>query len=180
MFQCIHCQRQFSKKFSLQRHNKICEGKNYSCSRCFKTFPYKNICLKHEKTCIGQPICKICGCKYSCKFSLERHEKKCDDKQYSCNSCQVTFRRIRDWRNHTKTCLKCKICQTKCQSQEDLDQHISNHVQKCRKAKRALKRAVTTLRATHKNKRATIQLGEFFLLCYYFTRFHKSLQEIYR
>ncbi|XP_025414830.1 uncharacterized protein LOC112686656 isoform X2 [Sipha flava] len=49
MFKCVQCNRMFSSKDNLVRHNKIHKNVQFTCEICFKTFARKDNLAKHTK-----------------------------------------------------------------------------------------------------------------------------------
>ena len=51
-FSCTHCDKSFSDKAHLTRHERLHNGvKPFSCKTCMKLFADKSHCLKHERNC---------------------------------------------------------------------------------------------------------------------------------
>jgi uncharacterized Zn-finger protein len=53
MFKCVQCNRMFSSKDNLVRHNKIHKNVQFTCEICFKTFARKDNLAKHTKNMHG-------------------------------------------------------------------------------------------------------------------------------
>ena len=51
-FECIQCNRTFTRKEDLLRHKKSIHDKlSYTCGRCFKTFSRADVLKRHQKSC---------------------------------------------------------------------------------------------------------------------------------
>ena len=53
--ECEKCGEEFKSKFNLQRHSKICRGREYECLDCDKKFKTSYGRSKHEKVCTARP-----------------------------------------------------------------------------------------------------------------------------
>ncbi|BFZ00059.1 hypothetical protein BsWGS_03098 [Bradybaena similaris] len=105
------CGKSFNSKFKYQRHLAVhMKPNNFKCKFCPSTFNrvdhLKNHLLVHDGN-RGEFTCSICGKSYlyktSLTFHMARHEAEEGDS------------------------LRCLVCNTKCESKEDLRLHVNTH-----------------------------------------------------
>ena len=75
-YRCSSCEKTFSKKGSLRRHQNIHNGiKPYSCKLCSTSFFRKFNLKRHEQTCTKTESCNQCNYKAPQPCSLTAHKK---------------------------------------------------------------------------------------------------------
>ncbi|XP_063701216.1 zinc finger protein 780B-like [Culicoides brevitarsis] len=75
-FQCQRCLKCLGSKFSLDRHNKICDAriKKLTCKQCGKYYKLQKQLSRHINEAHGVPIpCEKCGKPFSRKSNKDRH-----------------------------------------------------------------------------------------------------------
>ena len=130
-FSCYVCEKPFARKDILIEHERIHTGeKPYSCDICTKTFSKKIDMIVHTRVHTGEKpyTCDICQMSYCTSSHLSRHQKtqrhlnklksaivdsgndltvqkdiNKNEKQYSCDLCQKSFKTSSHLSRHNKS-----------------------------------------------------------------------------
>lgn len=103
-YHCKICDKNFTKQFSLNRHNQMHNGdKPHKCNVCRKAFIQKTDMMRHETT-HSETLsfqCSLCEKKFKTKKNLNCHLiTHSTDRPFKCNYCEKDFRVKRLWRFH--------------------------------------------------------------------------------
>ncbi|XP_060064955.1 uncharacterized protein LOC132545298 [Ylistrum balloti] len=138
IFQCLTCQKSFSRKDSLQRHILKCcpeDAEQYSvfiCGKCQKTFATKLGCENHETHC-RQKMCKQCHSVFASENLFLAH--KCHSKtepsrgggvKYNCSQCPKSFSNLNYLKQHLQIHeggYICQLCGRKLKTKEEKEEH---------------------------------------------------------
>ena len=101
-FQCLYCQKTFTRKDSLQRHLLLhTQLQQFACDRCDKTFTRKDLFDAHTRLHNTPKFkCDKCDKTFTRKSNLENHMKR-HDTQYNCNICRKVFYRRDVFEQHS-------------------------------------------------------------------------------
>ncbi|KAG1658842.1 Zinc finger protein 16 [Nymphon striatum] len=119
-YQCAHCNQAFTRKDNLGRHLRIHNSMIY--------FAFQ-VCKMASSSLL---ICRICGNKFSHRWSLVRHEKAHTSDTHSCDECAKVFKSkealSRHKRNHaTPGNFLCSKCGLVFQRKDKLSDHEKTH-----------------------------------------------------
>ncbi|KAM4029927.1 uncharacterized protein ACNLHF_022150 [Anomaloglossus baeobatrachus] len=121
-FSCSKCGKCFTRKSSLNIHQKTHTGKKpFSCPECGKCFTQKITLANHQKYHTGEKpfSCSECGKCFIQKSDLVRHQRcHTGEKPFSCSECGKCFIQksafVRHQRFHTVekpfSCSECEKC----------------------------------------------------------------------
>ncbi|XP_069463046.1 zinc finger protein 510-like isoform X2 [Ambystoma mexicanum] len=133
---CNECEKCFSLKGCLMRHQKIHEGlKPYACSECEKSFAQKGDLTIHKRTHTGEKpyTCNYCQKSFSRKGNLNQHKRThTGERPYKCSQCEKIFSRKgrlhEHQRKHTgEKPYKCTLCEKRFCQKDSLSKHIRMH-----------------------------------------------------
>ena len=101
-FQCLYCQKTFTRKDSLQRHLLLhTKLHQFTCDKCDKTFTRKDLFDAHTRHHNAPKFkCDKCDKTFTTKSNLENHMKR-HDTQFNCNVCGKVFYRRDVFEQHT-------------------------------------------------------------------------------
>ncbi|KAJ8048069.1 hypothetical protein HOLleu_00237 [Holothuria leucospilota] len=148
-FKCQYCNKGFSRKYCVLRHEKKHRGEVYKCRYCEKVYTDPSTRVRHEKM---HPedihVCQYCGKKVRSRVRLLEHEtshsvetqkskegvkeEESDDEQsFCCQLCGKHFADMIRLRRHVKrhTTERPFICQT-CGKDFKYKTHLKGHVQR--------------------------------------------------
>ena len=77
-FQCVQCNKSFTKKQYLKKHMIIHTGERpYKCNRCSKDFVEKGKLVRHQKVHTGEKShqCSHCRKSFAAKYNLGAHQR---------------------------------------------------------------------------------------------------------
>ena len=108
-FVCDYCDKQFSSKRSLDRHNQEyhVNPHSFTCDLCNKSFRRKEHLSNHLKTkgCLNNQRpsfeCNFCKKNFSSAEKLKSHIHKNCPKRYFCNICLKFFGKAKDFQSHS-------------------------------------------------------------------------------
>lgn len=137
-FECLHCDKKFGAKVSLQRHLKHHEGPqkfNCFCGRSFKTLRAIKIhrIKQHGSDRLVEKSFECNTCPYAAKFEylLKRHVLT-HMKFFTCDHCGQKYAKEKQLKEHLTKCRKlldfsCKFCPKNFQNFKTLNQHLKSH-----------------------------------------------------
>ncbi|XP_073459465.1 PR domain zinc finger protein 5 isoform X4 [Aquarana catesbeiana] len=128
-------------------HQKPSEEKEFKCRNCGKKFPVKQALQRHVLQCSENIIsgdtsgtyqCSVCNTSFGSALSFEQHKEACKgDVRFICkaDSCGKRFRSKDTLKKHkenvhTGNCKKklmCTVCNKKCSSSINLQEHRKTH-----------------------------------------------------
>ena len=80
LIKCLGCSRQYSSKFTMQRHYQIVHlNEKFQCDKCDKSFTDSR-CLRDHQRSQHMGVfyrCEPCGKQFNIEISYTRHAKKC-------------------------------------------------------------------------------------------------------
>ncbi|XP_053559578.1 PR domain zinc finger protein 5 [Bombina bombina] len=149
---CPHCESSFPSQEILAEHlqalhQKPSEEKEFKCRNCGKKFPVKQALQRHVLQCTenissgdtsGSYQCSVCNTSFGSAQSFEQHKDACKvDARFICkaDSCGKKFRSKDTLKKHkenvhagnSKKKLMCSICNKKCSSSVNLQEHRKVH-----------------------------------------------------
>ncbi|KAL5278007.1 hypothetical protein ACFFRR_002947 [Megaselia abdita] len=144
VFQCQHCNKNFSTKTNLVRHEHIHTGsKKFQCKICGNCFTQSGSLKQHMYIHTGERpfVCKDCGRSFtqskSLKFHMRRHT---GEKPFSCDFCNITFRQRDGLKRHVAVKHNklfkdnpknvCPHCLKKFTTMSRLQLHVKGHLEK--------------------------------------------------
>ncbi|XP_030045024.1 gastrula zinc finger protein xLCGF3.1-like, partial [Microcaecilia unicolor] len=138
LFKCTECDKRFSWKSELQRHEMVHTGeKPFQCAECGKSFSLKGNLQQHKLTHTGEkPFqCSVCDKCFCHKSSLQQHKRvHTGSKPFKCSECDKSFSRkallnLHKMAHTGEKPFKCSECD-KCFSQKgNLQLHKMTHTQ---------------------------------------------------
>ncbi|MEE6461673.1 hypothetical protein FKM82_001367 [Ascaphus truei] len=149
---CPNCESSFRSQEILAEHlqalhQKPSEEKEFKCRNCGKKFPVKQALQRHVLQCTenissgdtsGSYQCSVCNTSFGSALSFEQHKEACrGDARFICkaDSCGKRFRSKDTLKKHkenvhtgnSKKKLMCSICNKKCSSSINLQEHRKVH-----------------------------------------------------
>lgn len=141
---CPVCNKQFSRKYHLVRHNMQtgCDGSErptFPCQVCLRVFTRKDNLREHLRAHAGQTkrkqkyTCEYCSQEFAGMFVLNQHKKlHLGDKPHCCDMCEKKFSTSgalkKHRRKHTgERPYECKQCFAKFAAKETLNRHTRIH-----------------------------------------------------
>ncbi|XP_075472304.1 PR domain zinc finger protein 5 isoform X2 [Ascaphus truei] len=149
---CPNCESSFRSQEILAEHlqalhQKPSEEKEFKCRNCGKKFPVKQALQRHVLQCTenissgdtsGSYQCSVCNTSFGSALSFEQHKEACrGDARFICkaDSCGKRFRSKDTLKKHkenvhtgnSKKKLMCSICNKKCSSSINLQEHRKTH-----------------------------------------------------
>ena len=114
-FECSICAKKFDRRWKLQIHLDMHDGKiPFKCRFCDKNFTTGWHCRKHERIHTGDlPQCKVCGGRF---LILEKHMLVHSEvrEKHVCSECGKEFTRerylLRHMQLHSGDCYTCQDC----------------------------------------------------------------------
>lgn len=138
-FQCVVCNKAFSRSTLLHRHQKIhIDEPRFECPNCDRFFFVREELEKHaEKHKKARPFgCTFCPKSFAFKQGLERHEiVHAESQPFPCEYCEASFntrnRLLRHLTAHAGTRpFPCKYCAKSYLMSHHLSRHLRSHAAK--------------------------------------------------
>lgn len=147
-FECNICGKKLASKKSLKRHcSKHTEERKHMCTKCDKSYVYRNELNLHMKTHDGiQYMCPICGKSFVTGYVLNRHMRRFHKdtksnkimkkmgikRKWNCSKCGYNFLRYIDLKRHKLThpmlkTLNCTFCSRKFVFHMHFKCHLKSH-----------------------------------------------------
>ena len=140
LFSCSFCQKKFTFKSNLDRHERTKHNnpanEKFRCSYCEKKFSDMIKLSKHESKHRGEKpyTCSTCDQTFAHSHHLRSHERIHTGNLLSCNQCEKKFTRAdhlrRHERIHTGNLLSCNQCEKKFTRAEHLKRHTKIHTRR--------------------------------------------------
>jgi len=136
---CLHCDKKFKTKASLNEHTQLKhlgQTKCYSCNECGHTFPSKHMKTVHERSAHKgnrSLVCDECGVGFQTFQSLQYHRSKhTGDFSYHCQYCNKGFNnfKLMEEHSHIHTGDKpyvCQVCDKSFANRGSLWLHVKKH-----------------------------------------------------
>ncbi|XP_046726113.1 PR domain zinc finger protein 5 isoform X2 [Silurus meridionalis] len=151
---CLLCESSFPSEEVLAEHlqslhqRASAEDKEFKCRNCGKEFPVKQALQRHVLHCTESSAsagdasrvhqCALCHCSFSSESSFEQHKEACKgEARFACKaeSCGKRFKSKDALKKHksnvhtggTRSKLICTICNRKCSSSVNLQEHRKIH-----------------------------------------------------
>uniref|UniRef100_A0A4X2LAI9 C2H2-type domain-containing protein n=1 Tax=Vombatus ursinus TaxID=29139 RepID=A0A4X2LAI9_VOMUR len=137
---CNECEKFFSYKSSLIKHQKIhtqynATKKSYDCHECGKSFTHSSSISKHQRIHTGEKLykCIDCGKAFTYSSSLTQHQRlHTGEKPYKCDECGKTFSYSASLTQHQRVHTgekpyKCSECGKAFSDSSHLTQHQRIH-----------------------------------------------------
>ena len=134
-FHCKQCDKYFTLKASLTRHNnEVHEEKPFDCKKCGRSYTSERALKAHnnsvhaKKESIKQIYkCDLCYSDFKTKDELEKHQTKVDkgNKVYQCSICRACFLSKRGLKNHVKN-SHTDLTKYKCNNEIANTSHVCN------------------------------------------------------
>lgn len=136
VFKCQVCQKAFSSKLYLNRHNNIHTGENlFQCQFCGKLFLQSAHLMIHERIHSNyKPFkCQFCTKRFAQKGNMIFHEKRhTGEKPFKCKFCAKSFVRKGNVAPHERIHTgerpyKCRFCRNDFVQKSHLVEHERSH-----------------------------------------------------
>ena len=138
-YRCAPCQKTFSGKYSLHRHERTvhCKTPMIRCDVCRVLFANPETLHRHKlklHSASGAPRYPTCGNTFTRRDKLPRHIREMHegDSQYACKKCNAKFSRHAELATHyanihaKDTTFSCLVCRQTFPSREMAQRHIQN------------------------------------------------------
>ncbi|CAD7093102.1 unnamed protein product [Hermetia illucens] len=134
-FNCLTCNKSFSKKSNLQIHKRIHSGvQDYQCNYCGRTFSYAGNLKVHLRKHTGdRPYqCKVCKKTFYNASNRSHHERKHAGEKVRCETCGKYVSDLSSYIKHRRIhtgqkSYECEICKKSFRQMEHLRKHIRGH-----------------------------------------------------
>ena len=106
-FQCDVCSKTFSRNFLLQRHKDTVQSNvnRFECLRCQKQFSRKDKYNEHCSKCVMN--CKFCETNFENQKDMSVHiQTHHSDKKFECLKCGKKYSEKRDLKKHQQKCTQ--------------------------------------------------------------------------
>ncbi|XP_070494102.1 zinc finger protein 883-like [Chironomus tepperi] len=131
-FTCSVCKTEFETLYEKLSHMKNCKEKSFNCLHCQKTFSRKCHLVKHLKLVSGElnitcEVCnKVCRDKHDYKIHSRSHSS---EKLFKCSLCSKSYKTSSARAAHLQTHLEtfiCTHCNMQFKSRRTMQKHIKN------------------------------------------------------
>lgn len=133
---CEHCNKIFSKQFSLNRHRLLHSGERpFRCDKCDRGFAQQNDLDRHSSihSLDSNFECSQCFKRFKTKKNLNGHLKThSEERPFACTLCDKTFKAKKmlnfhlNLHTHTNT-YECTQCDKKFPAKSYLKNHLKKH-----------------------------------------------------
>nr|CAI5861254.1 unnamed protein product [Callosobruchus analis] len=135
IYECRHCQKQFTTRSACTSHTQRHLGKRFPCELCGRSYYTKQHLKEHLDSHLDKQtyLCSVCGKGCKQKSGLAYHMLlHTDEKKYQCTYCARQFRMLQSLRRHERTHtgekpFQCRFCDRPFGSKSEVAAHENTH-----------------------------------------------------
>lgn len=137
VYNCSSCNRNFSQEKYYKRHMDVVHNQKFKCKNCEKSYSNKYELTRHN--CTVQPnrrevfICEVCKKKFIHQRYLKKHllRNHKNIQNFLCEICSKSYSTKTAYELHTRTHMErtfeCEICHKKFHRKHTLGEHMTLH-----------------------------------------------------